>query len=277
MTVAKERLVYFPCGTLNLAGILTLSGFPSARTVLIPWGAGTSPSSGPNRIRARLARSLANQGFHAFRFDYRGVGESDGEYRRPDMGNANTDDILSACAWLESQGLSRIIVVANCFGGWSSLMAAPMISGLEGLAVINAPVRRDHIQVKAGRQSLGWWVAKLKQLRLNKLRNPERRALYRKLLIAKASAYGRPARDSRFRKAIESIRERQIPLLLLYGDDDFLADLEAELDRGLSAALEQATWPTRVVKVAERLEGYATLEAQRILEKEVGEWISDLS
>ena len=166
MTISnvEERLVFFPCGDAALAGVLTVPREANGRTILIPWGAGAFPSSGRNRLRTRLRRTLAEEGFYCFRFDYLGVGESDGEYRTPDMDRPNTEEIVAASAWLTSQGLGRITIVTNCFGGWSSLMAAPKILGLEGFAAVNPPVRRDHDQVRAGDGSLLWWI--------NKIRNP---------------------------------------------------------------------------------------------------------
>ena len=175
----EERLVFFPCGSFTLAGILTIPSDAYGWTVVShPWGSSTIPSSGPNRIRARLARTLADRGFHAFRFDYSGAGESDGDYPETvDMAKPRSEEIIAACDWLSSQDLPRVIVVANCFGGWSSLMAAPRIPGLEGMAVVNAPVRRDHQQVFVGDRSWRWWASKLRGLSWKKLRSRSRRAL----------------------------------------------------------------------------------------------------
>jgi len=268
----EERLVFFPCGALSLAGILTVPPEPNGRTVLIPWGAGPFPSSGRNRVRARLARTLAAEGFHSFRFDYPGVGESEGEFRSVDMAAPNTEEIVAASTWLTSQGLPRIVVVGHCFGGWSSLMAAPMIPGLEGMAVLNAPVRRDHEQVA----SWQWWATRLKRLTVRKLRSAERRARYRKLVAAKASSlFGSASSGTRFSRAVGYLLDRRIPVLLMYGDDDFRADFESELDRGLRAAMEKADPPTRLITVSERLGG-ASLGSQAALLKGVVPWLHEL-
>jgi pimeloyl-ACP methyl ester carboxylesterase len=272
----EERLVFFPFGATSLAGILAVPAEPNGRTVLIPWGGGAYPSSGRNRLRTRLARTLAEQGFHSFRFDYRGVGESDGDYRRPDMAAPNTEEVVAACAWLASQGLPRIVIVAHCFGAWSSLMAAPMIPGLEGMALINAPVRRDHEQM-AGAGSWRWWASHLRKLKLSKLRSAERRARYRKLVAAKASSLvGSGSSDTRYARAVGFMVDRRIPVLLIYGEDGFRADLELEADHGLRAAIERAGPPTRLVTVSERLQGCASLAAQDVLLKEVVPWLHEL-
>jgi pimeloyl-ACP methyl ester carboxylesterase len=269
----EERLVFFPCGETSLAGILTVPVEPNGRTVLIPWGAGAFPSSGRNRIRTRMARAFADHGFHTFRFDYRGVGESDGDYLQMVMAKPKTHEIIAACAWLTSQGLARIVVVGNCFGGWSSLMAAPMIPGLEGMAVVNAPVWRDHKQVRG---SWRRWPTKLKRLRLSKLRSPKHRAFYRRQVAAGASSLvGLGSKEGQFSRAIGYLLEHHIPVLLMYGDDDFRADLESELDGGLRALVENAAPPTRLVTVSERL-GLSSLGAQDLLLDKLVPWLHEV-
>ena len=140
----EEEPAFFPFGDLMLAGILTAPSTPNGVVVVIPFGSALYSSAGPNRLRAHLARLVAASGYHAFRFDYQGVGESEGQHRPPDMENPYCEEIAAACAWLATQGLSRVIIVANCFGAWSSLMAAPSISGLEAVALVNSPVTVEY-------------------------------------------------------------------------------------------------------------------------------------
>ena len=244
--------------------------------VLLPWGAGAYPSSARNRIRTRLARTLAQGGYHSFRFDYQGVGESGGEYRIATMGNPYTGDVLAACEWLRTQGLDRVMVVANCFGAWSSLAAAPLISGLQGMVLVNCPVRRDHRQTNAAHRSWRWWLRHARRLRLSKLRNSQSRARYRGLVTAKAGQLIRiRPRDVRFTEAINQLVTDQIPLLLMYGSDGFRPDFEAELGRGLGAILQSARAPTQPLFVTERVEGFATLASQNLLIDTVTAWLDE--
>ena len=95
-----EELVFFPFGELSLAGVLTIAPESSGRTILLPWGSSTVSSAGVNRVRARIARALAGAGYDSFRFDYPGIGESQGHYVRPEMSSPFTDEVLAACEWL---------------------------------------------------------------------------------------------------------------------------------------------------------------------------------
>jgi pimeloyl-ACP methyl ester carboxylesterase len=273
----EERLVFFPSGKNNLAGILTVPEKPNGRTVLIPWGTSTAPSSGINGVRARLARTVADEGFHAFRFDWPGVGESDGNYHAGEMSSPLIEELEAASTWLASQGLDRIVIVANCFGGWSALMAAPKLAGLEGVAIVNPPVRRDHKQVRAADQGWQWWLKRIKRFRLKKARSAEYRAQSRKLLAAKGSSMaGTGSRDKRFSNAVGHLLDRGIPILIIYGIHDFRADFESELEHGLGAAMEHAGPPTRFVTVPVRLEGFASLDSQAFLLGEVVPWLQSL-
>lgn len=273
----EERPIFFACGSLSLAGILSVPAQPSGIAVLIPWGGGAYPSSGRNRIRTRMARTFAEQGFHAFRFDYQGVGESEGRYRKRDLDEPYSDDIIAASEWLTSQGHDRVVVVANCFGGWSSLLSAERIPGLEAMAVINTPVRRDHIEKAAKERPLRWWMEKLKRVSLRKLRTPEVRKRYRKMAAAKASAIvGAHRDDARFATAVKWLVDRDIPLLLLYGQGGFRSDFEAELDRGLREVVEKAGPLARVLRVEEFMPGYGSLPSQTAVLREITQWLGEL-
>jgi putative redox protein len=278
-TTFREELVFFPCGEVSLAGVLARPERPNGQAILIPWGGGSFPSSARNRVRARLARTLAERGFHTFRFDNIGVGESEGEYKTPDLSKSNRAEIVAASAFLKSLGLTRHLVIAHCFGGWSTLLAAPELEGLEGVVLLNSPVGRDHLQVRAGDGDLRWWMSKLRRVRWRHLVQASRRIRYRKALVAKASALvgarGRSA--AKFSDAVGYLIDRQIPLLLLYGTDDSRADLELELKRGLRSRLEAAGRSTLLVTVPEPLEGFATLTAQKLLFDTVVPWLDDIA
>lgn len=272
-----ERLVFFPSGKASLAGILGVPAQPNGRTVLIPWGAGAFPSSARNRLRSRLARHLTDEGFHTFRFDYPGVGESDGEYRRGSVRNPYVEEVTHAYAWLQSQGLSRVSIVANCLGAWSSLMAAPQIPTLEALALLNPPVSQDHGEIMARQKPWRWWVRGMKRLRLSHLRSANRRASYRKLIAAKASSMvGREPSDLRFRKSVEQAFDRGIPILLMYGPDGFRRDFETALDNGLRETLDTLQFLTRLVFTEDRFEGLASLAVQDLVVNEVSSWLLEL-
>jgi pimeloyl-ACP methyl ester carboxylesterase len=272
----SEQPAFFPAGGFNLAGILTLPEAPSQWAVILPWGAGAFPSSARNRIRTRLARALAADGLPAFRFDYSGVGESGGSYRIPTMASPYVEEVVAGCNFLRTQGFQHIIVVANCFGAWSALLAAPSIEGLAGMVLVNCPIRRDHDEVRAANRSWQWWWRHLKRFQWSKLFNSRRRALYRRLVKSRAkSLVGAGVRDGRFTTAVKAVLGRGVPVQLMYGNDGFRPDFETELSRGLTAHLRPDHRPSGYITVDERVEGFASLASQQLLIEKVRGWVAE--
>lgn len=68
-----------------------------------------------NNVVEVIQRSFAEKGYSTLRFNFRGVGESTGGY---DEGRGEQADILSACAFLESSGVKKIILAGYSFGAW---------------------------------------------------------------------------------------------------------------------------------------------------------------
>jgi pimeloyl-ACP methyl ester carboxylesterase len=153
-----------------MAGILTIPPDPNGHSILIPWGAGAYPSSGRNRLRARFARYMAERGYHALRFDYTGVGESTGEYRRGNLKHPYSDEIRVAARWLVDAAPDHLMVVANCFGAWSTLTAVTELPPTEAVCLINSPLGRDHFDLRADEVSRVSPLSVMKRVTLEKLR-----------------------------------------------------------------------------------------------------------
>jgi hypothetical protein len=104
------------------------------------------------------------------------------------------------------------------------------------------------------------------------------RSRIRRLFAFKvASLVGVKKRDDRFSTAVKYLLERDIPLLVIYGDDDFRVDFQSELEHGLGSAIQQAGARARLIDIEERLDGLALRSAQDALLKSVVEWSNDLA
>lgn len=75
-----EIPVIFTCADQRLLGIATQPHHPQSLGVLIVVG-GPQYRAGSHRQFTLLSRSLAKEGIASFRFDYRGMGDSEGESR----------------------------------------------------------------------------------------------------------------------------------------------------------------------------------------------------
>jgi exosortase A-associated hydrolase 1 len=143
----EERALSFACGGDWLYGVLSLPPEPAARGVLIVVG-GPQVRTGSHRQFTLLARSLAAAGIPAMRFDYRGMGDSEGAMR--DFEQVE-EDLRAAidrfCA--EVPGMRDVVLWGLCDGAAAAAMYAPADRRVAGLALLNPWVRTEQGAAKA--------------------------------------------------------------------------------------------------------------------------------
>ena len=102
--------IQFPCRGSQLAA--TIDDGRSATGLLIVSG-GNELRSGAHRGMAKLAERLSRDGFPVFRFDRRGVGDSEGE--NGGFMSSGPDIAAAVSAFREAcPGLDRIVAFGNC-------------------------------------------------------------------------------------------------------------------------------------------------------------------
>lgn len=126
-------------GGERLVGVLSLPAAPGARGVLIVTG-GPQYRTGSHRQFVLLARALAARGVPVLRFDYRGMGDSEGEARDY---RAIGDDIDSALAQFFSSvpTLRDVVLWGLCDGATAAACHAPRDARISGLVLLNPWVR----------------------------------------------------------------------------------------------------------------------------------------
>ncbi len=136
-----ETPIVFECEGDQLIGIATLADNPSPIGVLIVVG-GPQYRAGSHRHFVHLARALAKDGYSCFRFDYRGMGDSEGAMRS--FEHVEPDIHAAVRAFREtSPAVERIVVFGLCDAASAVLMAAERIDGLAGMILANPWVRRS--------------------------------------------------------------------------------------------------------------------------------------
>ncbi|MFN7385654.1 MAG: alpha/beta hydrolase [Lysobacteraceae bacterium] len=100
-----------------------------------------------NKVVTTIARALAESGIASVRFNFRGVGHSDGEY---DEGRGETLDYLAVAQWLHAQRPNDALWLAGfSFGSWVALRAARQLP-VQQMVCIAPPVGfRDFTGVPA--------------------------------------------------------------------------------------------------------------------------------
>lgn len=117
-----EFPVVFICEGQRLLGIATKPAHHENVGILIIVG-GPQYRAGSHRQFTLLARRLANEGVASFRFDYRGMGDSEGEPRNFEYINedirAAIDQFQNLCPWV-----SRIILWGLCDAASAAMLYA---------------------------------------------------------------------------------------------------------------------------------------------------------
>jgi alpha/beta superfamily hydrolase len=91
-------------------------------------------------VLVRIAQALVEQGWAALRFNFRGVGHSQGSY---DEGRGETDDLVGALDWLTTQDqvdARRLAVVGYSFGAWVAGQAAARNERVRAFAGVALPM-----------------------------------------------------------------------------------------------------------------------------------------
>jgi uncharacterized protein len=146
-TSAEDHAVAFQCHDAWLYGVLSMPACHATRGVLVVVG-GPQYRAGSHRQFALMARELSAQGIPVFRFDYRGMGDSDGIMRT--FENVN-DDIRAAIDHFFKQvpGMREVVLWGLCDGASASLFYAGQDARVTGLVLLNPWVRTEQGEARA--------------------------------------------------------------------------------------------------------------------------------
>ncbi|NNE15436.1 MAG: OsmC family protein [Saprospiraceae bacterium] len=98
-----------------------------------------------NLIGAKhISRALTLSGLAVLRFDFTGLGESDGDFSDTNF-SSNVTDIKAAAKFLEENYQSPSVIVGQSLGGAASIFAADEIESVRAVATIGAPSEPEHV------------------------------------------------------------------------------------------------------------------------------------
>jgi exosortase A-associated hydrolase 1 len=132
MEPRMRRLIAFSCTGAALAG--SLDGAEGTTGVLLVIG-GSQTRIGSHRMYERLAKALAENGYTCFRYDRRGVGDSEGE-DRGFLGSGPDLEAAAAAFRAECPALTRLIGFGLCDGA-TALALFGDAAGLDGMILVN--------------------------------------------------------------------------------------------------------------------------------------------
>jgi len=94
---------------------------------------------------SRISKALAARGIAVLRFDFTGLGSSDGDFANSNF-SSNVQDLLAAAAHLEAQYAAPQLLIGHSLGGAAVLSAAHQLEKVKAVATIGSPATAGHIE-----------------------------------------------------------------------------------------------------------------------------------
>jgi pimeloyl-ACP methyl ester carboxylesterase len=234
---------------VQLAGMLDEPDPSAARNVcVLLLSPGIKGRVGPHRLYLKIAARLVLMGFHVLRFDYHGLGDSEGtlsEIALVDVynsiqGGRYVEDTRAAMDWLQnSRGIDRFVASGLCGGSISGLLTAQLDPRIRSVLGLGMPVALEGNPEDWGRHLTG---GQLKTLRRGYLRkvvrldawgrfvtgrssyNVIRRSLLRSLRQTNVTEPGASIDNTnpRFAPAFLSVLASGRPIILIFSGADRL-------------------------------------------------------
>ena len=124
----------------KLAGILDLADKPIAQAIYLHCF--TCSKDHPSTYR--LCKALVDQGIQVLRFDFSGLGDSEGEFSSTSF-SSNLDDVRSAVKFLYDNYKTPHLIIGHSLGGIAASAAACELREIDAVVTIAAPSRPAHI------------------------------------------------------------------------------------------------------------------------------------
>jgi uncharacterized OsmC-like protein/alpha/beta superfamily hydrolase len=92
-----------------------------------------------------ISRALTANGFGVLRFDFTGLGESDGDFENTNF-SGNVEDLISASNFLTENFTAPTVIIGHSLGGAAAIFAAAKINSIKAVATIGTPSNPKHVQ-----------------------------------------------------------------------------------------------------------------------------------
>ncbi|HYN22220.1 MAG TPA: alpha/beta fold hydrolase [Thermoanaerobaculia bacterium] len=140
----KRELLKFPGSRGQLAGHLDSPDVtPTAYAILCH----CFTCSAHLKSAGWISRALVERGIAVLRFDFTGLGESEGDFAETDF-SSNLDDLVAAADFLRREREAPQLLVGHSLGGTAVLAAASRIPETAAIATIGAPSDTEHLRSK---------------------------------------------------------------------------------------------------------------------------------
>ncbi|AWX43139.1 hypothetical protein HME9304_00126 [Flagellimonas maritima] len=92
-----------------------------------------------------ISKALTANGFAVLRFDFTGLGESDGDFADTNF-SGNVEDLVAAADFLRENYESPSLLIGHSLGGAAVIFAATEIESVDAIATVGAPSNPKHVK-----------------------------------------------------------------------------------------------------------------------------------
>lgn len=92
-----------------------------------------------------ISRALTNDGFGVLRFDFTGLGRSEGQFADSHF-SANVEDLIDVHNYMSNNFSAPGLLVGHSLGGAAVLVAASQIKTVKAVATVGAPANVSHVK-----------------------------------------------------------------------------------------------------------------------------------
>ncbi|KTC72479.1 alpha/beta superfamily hydrolase [Legionella birminghamensis] len=92
----------------------------------------------------RVSKALAQKGINVLRFDFAGLGQSEGNFSDSNF-SSNLDDLVAAFQFLSQAFYPPQILIGHSLGGAAVLAALDQLPDIKAVVTIGAPAYADHV------------------------------------------------------------------------------------------------------------------------------------
>lgn len=160
---------------------------------------------------SRIAKNLQARDYGVLRFDFTGLGDSEGEFGRGL--SADASDLICAARAMQGSGRPPSLLIGHSLGGAAAVAAAGQTHSIKAVALIAAPFQADHV---------------LKHLPDAFTENPANGDDAEPVTIAGRKFYLRPsfAQDLRNQDQEQRLKRLRMPLLLFHAPGDEVVSVD---------------------------------------------------
>ena len=130
-----EELIFFAADAIKIEGLLRMK--PGDKGVVVTHPHPLYGGSMHNNVVESLVQVYQQAGYTTLRFNFRGVGGSQGEY---DNGHGEQEDVMAALHYLAEQGKNVVDLAGYSFGAWVNTLTRPPVDAVQRMIMVSPPV-----------------------------------------------------------------------------------------------------------------------------------------